>query len=87
MRHKEQRDTEYRLTTAEIFYHTPDNPHLLQSLVWQDYDMAPEYPELRKFLGYWTRHIDGVVHSVHVAANERGQRSNLVYGPYSNAIH
>ncbi|MCB1539184.1 MAG: aspartate-semialdehyde dehydrogenase, partial [Alphaproteobacteria bacterium] len=29
---------DYRLTTAEIFYHMPDYPALLQTYVWQDYD-------------------------------------------------
>ena len=31
----------YRLTTAEILYHLPDHPGLLQSYVWQDLDLAP----------------------------------------------
>ena len=26
---------DYRLTTAEIIYHLPDHPDLLQSFVWQ----------------------------------------------------
>jgi uncharacterized protein Usg len=57
---------DYQLTTVEIFYHSYDNPEDLRSFVWQDYDMAPDYPELRRFLTYWKRHIDGVVHSVRV---------------------
>ena len=43
-----------RLTTAEILYHLPDHPHLLQSFVWQQLDLAPRYPELAplpRFLG------------------------------------
>jgi uncharacterized protein Usg len=31
---------EYRLTTAEIIYHLPDHPDLLQSFVWQKLDRA-----------------------------------------------
>ena len=27
---------DYRLTTAEILYHMPDHPKLLQSYVWQE---------------------------------------------------
>ena len=42
----------YRLATAEILYHMPDHPGLLQSYVWQDYDIAPEYPVLGRFLGF-----------------------------------
>lgn len=56
----------YRLATAEILYHMPDHPGLLQSFVWQHLDIAPDYPELRKFLDFWTRNIDGRLHSVTV---------------------
>lgn len=41
----------YGLTTAEIHYHLPDHPSLLQLYVWQDYDLAPDFPTLRGFLG------------------------------------
>ena len=34
----------YRLTMAEIRYHRPDAPSLLQLFVWQDYDLAPDFP-------------------------------------------
>ncbi len=60
----------YRLTTAEILYHLPDFPELLQSFVWQRLDRAPEFPELRKFLSYWERNIEGRLHSVRVANAE-----------------
>ena len=43
----------YRLTTAEIIYHRPDHPSLLQSYVWQDLDMAPRFPVLTRFLRFW----------------------------------
>jgi uncharacterized protein Usg len=69
-----QAQEEYRLITVEIFYHSFDNPEDLQSLIWRDYDLAPDYPELRRFLTYWSRHIDGVVHSVRVAGAERSAK-------------
>jgi hypothetical protein len=34
----------YSLTTAEILYHLPDHPHLLQSFVWQHHDLFPDFP-------------------------------------------
>src|SRR5260370_20998964 len=37
---------EYRLTTAEIIYHLPDHPNLLQSFVWQKLHLPPEFPHL-----------------------------------------
>ena len=57
----------YRLATAEILYHLPDHPGLLQSYLWQDYDIAPKYPVLSKFLDFWTRELEGPIHSVRVA--------------------
>ncbi|UCI08141.1 usg protein [Mesorhizobium sp. B1-1-8] len=57
----------YGLTTAEIHYHLPDHPSLLQLYVWQEYDLAPEFPELQEFLGYWERELVGALHSVRVA--------------------
>jgi uncharacterized protein Usg len=57
----------YRLTTAEILYHMPDHPHLLQTFVWQFMDMAPRYPKLADFLAFWEHNIDGPIHSVNVA--------------------
>jgi uncharacterized protein Usg len=58
----------YRLTTAEILYHLPDHPSLLQSYTWQDYDLAPEFPVLRRFLDFWRDSIEGHLHSVTVAS-------------------
>jgi uncharacterized protein Usg len=59
---------DYRLTTAEILYHLPDHPGLLQSFIWQNYDIAPKYPELKRFLDFWIREIDGKLHSVIMAS-------------------
>lgn len=56
----------YRLTTAEILYHMPGHPALLQSYIWQDYDLAPKFPGLQKFLDFWERQLDGKLHSVRV---------------------
>ena len=57
-----------RLTTAEILYHLPDHPALLQTYLWQDYDLAPDFPVLRRFLDFWERNLDGRLHSVRVAS-------------------
>ena len=58
----------YRLTTAEIFYHMPDHPGLLQTYIWQELDLAPRFPTLRRFLDFWQRELDGKLHSVRVAS-------------------
>ena len=56
----------YGLTTAEILYRLPDHPSLLQSYIWQDYDLAPSFPTLLKFLKFWETTLDGALHSVRV---------------------
>ncbi|MFP6757818.1 MAG: hypothetical protein VCC99_06310 [Alphaproteobacteria bacterium] len=58
----------YRLTTAEILYRLPDHHTLLQTYVWQNYDLAPRYPVLERFLAYWRRELDGPLHSVRIAS-------------------
>jgi len=56
----------YRLTTAEIIYHLPDHPALLQSFIWQKFDLAPDFPVLHRFLEFWSRSIEGKLHSVNI---------------------
>ena len=68
MRHIELALRGYRLTTAEILYHMPDHPVVLQSFIWQEFDLAPRFPVLNKFLRFWETGIDGRLHSVRVAA-------------------
>ena len=57
----------YGLSTVQIHYFMPDHPSLLQAFVLQQYDLAPGFPELDRFLAYWRREIDAVLHSVQVA--------------------
>ena len=61
---------DYRLTTAQIIYHMPDHTNVLQEYIWQEYDIAPEYPTLRGFLDFWIEKIEGKLHSVYVAKQE-----------------
>ena len=57
----------FSLTTAEILYHLPDYPALLQSYIWQDYDLAPKFPKLIRFLDFWSANLDGKLAQVRVA--------------------
>ena len=50
----------YQLTTAEILYHRPDYPALLQSYVWQEYDLLPKFPALNRFLHFWEAKLDAL---------------------------
>ena len=54
----------YGLTTAQILYRMPDFRNLVQEYLWQDYDLCPEFPELKKFLAFWQRTLEGPVLSV-----------------------
>ena len=58
---------DYRLTTAQILYRLPDHPSLLQTYVWQDYDLCPRFPALKRFLAFWLETLEGPLHSVTVA--------------------
>ena len=54
----------YGLTTARIHYRLPDFHSLLQEYIWQDYDLAPDYPKLFSFIEFWQEKIEGPLHSV-----------------------
>lgn len=58
----------FSLTTAEILYRLPDHPALLQSYIWQEYDLAPRFPKLKAFLDFWTAKLDGKLFKVTVAS-------------------
>lgn len=57
----------YGLSTVQIHYYMPDHPSLLQLFVMQQYDLAPTFPELDRFLAYWRAEIEAVLHLVRVA--------------------
>ena len=71
---------EFRLTTAEFLYRLPDHPTLLQSYIWQDYDRAPDFPTLLKFIDFWQREIDGKLHAVLVRKED-----HITAGDFSSA--
>ena len=57
----------YGLMTAEISYYMPDHPALLQTFIWQQYDVAPQFPVLHRFLDHWRREIEAALHSIRIA--------------------
>ena len=57
----------YGLTTAQILYRRPDHQWLLQTFVWQNYDLFPKFPELQRFLAFWVEKLEGPLHLVMVA--------------------
>lgn len=78
---------DYRLTTAEILYRLPDHPDILQTYVWQSMDIAPDYPELRKFLDFWRRELDGKLHSVRVGTDPVARTGRVRHANTLTTIH
>ncbi len=54
----------YGLTTAQIYYRMPDFQNVLNTFLWQEYDLAPDYPKLFEFIEFWQAEIEGPLHSV-----------------------
>ncbi len=54
----------YGLTTAQLFYRMPDYRNVLNTFVWQEYDLAPDHPKLFEFIEFWQDSIEGTLHSV-----------------------
>lgn len=71
----------YGLTTAKMFYRMPDYTHVLNTFVWQDYDVAPDHPRLFKFIEFWQSEIDGPLHSV-----QYSHRKMLSSGEWQNVV-
>lgn len=78
---------QHRLTTAEILYHLPDYPDLLQTFVWQTLDTAPRFPRLKSFLDYWVDHIEGKLHSVRICDGRLLGPETYRYKDFEIRIH
>lgn len=78
---------DWQMTTAELLYHLPDHPHVLQSYVWQKVDLAPDFPELNRFLEFWRREIEGPLHSVRVATAALTRPAELRYANGVLTLH
>jgi uncharacterized protein Usg len=77
---------QFRLTTAQIYYHLPDHPKFLQEFIWQDYDLAPAFPHLKNFLGFWVEKIEGRLHSVYVAHQKIITASDATFADFEGTI-
>ena len=78
---------DWQLTTAELLYHLPDHPHVLQSFIWQKLDHAPDFQELDRFLTFWQRKIQGPIHSVRVASAALTRPAELRYANGVFTLH
>jgi len=87
MRDIEKLMDDYRLTTAEILYHMPDHPKLLQTYVWQELDLAPRFPVLSRFLTFWQFNLDGALHSVRLAQKGVLKPAHLIHADIEITVH
>lgn len=55
------------LATAEILYHLPDHPRLVQVFIWQTLDEAPCFTRIRTFLDFWRNEIEATIEVVRIA--------------------
>jgi uncharacterized protein Usg len=77
----------YRLTLAEIIYYLPDYKDILQSYVWQDYDYIPDFPNLKKFVTFWDKEIEGKIHSLKISSQSELHRVEFYYPNYRNFLN
>ena len=76
-----------RLTTAEVIFYLPDHPKLLQSFLWQTLDIAPDYPRVHRFLEFWRREIDAVIHSVAISTAGVVSPARIQFADWMGQIH
>lgn len=77
----------YRLVTAEILYRMPDHPDLIQTYIWQEYDLEPRYPVLTDFLRFWEKNLEGPLYSVRIATRRVISPSEFPYANYMVTLH
>ncbi len=67
MASKNVASSDFRRQLDGYGYRLPDHPALLQTYVWQDYDLCPRFPALNRFLAFWLEKLEGPLFSVTVA--------------------
>ena len=75
------------LTTTEVLFYMPDHPALLQRFMWQTLDLPPEFPRVYRFLDFWRREIDAVIHSVTCSAVGLVSPAKLEVGRDIGTLH
>ena len=78
---------DYRLTTAEILYHSSGDSEALQTYVWQSLDRIPDFPKLNQFLDFWQNQLEGKLHSVRIAYVGEVEASELPGSDLTVALH
>ena len=53
--------------SCSVYFSVGSTASLVGAAIWQNLDLAPTFPALRRFLAFWQRNLEGKVHSVKVA--------------------
>ena len=77
----------YCLTTAEIIYHLPDHPHVLQMYLWQEFDIPPKFPRLIAFIDFWHHNIEGRIETIRVMTAGNLISNSIMVPAISLEIH
>jgi uncharacterized protein Usg len=77
----------YKLTTAEILYFMPDYKDILQAYIWQEYDFDPYFPNLKRFLQFWEKELEGKLFTVKIATKKSLIVSPLEFANYQGRVH
>jgi uncharacterized protein Usg len=80
-------DRGYRFCFAEIEIEDSNVQGSFRLLLWQDADLAPEFPNLVAFLNDWRTRNPGSIHSVKVATFDLIQPEMLEAMGGSIAVH
>jgi uncharacterized protein Usg len=72
----------YVLTLAKLYYRMPDFISVLNVFMWQEYDLALDYPKLFDFIKFWQNNLDGLLHSVSFI-----HRKKIGWGKWQNVVH
>jgi uncharacterized protein Usg len=77
MSNKKQIDSDFEkmalgfgLTTVEFLYGMPDFRNIVQELVWQTYDLYPNFPRVREVVRVW-KTLNGPLYHVRILEHQQ----------------
>lgn len=83
----EKKSGEYKLMRAKIAYQENGRPHLIKNIEWVDYDTAPDFPELQRFLDIFSSRLDGAIDEVRLYEEGPVRPQNMIYAESNATIH
>ena len=59
----------------------------METYIWQEFDIAPQYPRLQDFLQFWLKEIEGKLHSVKVCTGGPLMPNSVHMPTFTFALH